>query len=67
MDRGATVATVWVAADNRSRTGARGRASRALWLIVLFATFWLYALALSMRFQRGDLAADPGSDRSRAR
>ncbi len=50
MDRGATVATVWVAADT-DRARARAVALARVPAVVLFATFWL-ALALSMRFQR---------------
>jgi HPt (histidine-containing phosphotransfer) domain-containing protein len=50
MDRGATVATVWVAADT-DRARARAVALARVPAIVLFATFWL-VLALSMRFQR---------------
>ena len=50
MDGGATVATLWVAADT-DRARVRAVALARVLAVVLFATFWL-ALALSMRFQR---------------
>ena len=50
MDRGATVATLWVAADTE-RLLARAVALGRTMAVVLFGTFWI-ALALSMRFQR---------------
>ncbi len=50
IDRGATVATLWVTADTE-RARARTAALARVLVIVLFATFWI-ALALSMRFQQ---------------
>ena len=50
MDRGAAVATLWVASDTR-RPRARAAALARVLVIVLFGTFWI-GLALSMRFQR---------------
>ena len=50
MDRGATVATLWVAADTE-RPRARAVALARISVVVMFGTFWI-ALALSMRFQR---------------
>jgi signal transduction histidine kinase/CheY-like chemotaxis protein len=49
-DRGAAVATLWVAADTE-RPRARAVALMRILAVVLFGTFWI-ALALSMRFQQ---------------
>jgi signal transduction histidine kinase/CheY-like chemotaxis protein len=50
MDRGAVLATLWVAADT-DRPRARLVALARILAVVLFGTFWI-ALALSMRLQR---------------